>query len=54
MACGGGRTSLFLADDRLEGRDTGSEGHRKAAEYVAEEFAGPAFSPPAPTAISSR
>jgi hypothetical protein len=28
-----------LADDRLEGRDTGSEGHRKAAEYVAREFA---------------
>jgi Zn-dependent M28 family amino/carboxypeptidase len=27
-----------LADDRLEGRDTGSEGHRKAAEYVAGEF----------------
>ena len=30
---------LFLADDRLEGRDTGSEGHRKSAEYVAREFA---------------
>jgi Zn-dependent M28 family amino/carboxypeptidase len=29
----------FLADDRLEGRDTGSAGHRKAAEYVAGEFA---------------
>jgi hypothetical protein len=28
----------FLADDRLEGRDTGSAGHRKAAEYVAREF----------------
>src|SRR2546426_2873914 len=28
----------FLADDKLEGRDTGSEGHRKAAEYVAEIF----------------
>ena len=27
-----------LADDKLEGRDTGSEGHRKAAEYVAREF----------------
>jgi hypothetical protein len=27
-----------LADDRLEGRDTGSAGHRKAAEYVAEHF----------------
>ncbi len=30
---------LALADDRLEGRNTGSEGHRKAAEYVAKEFA---------------
>ncbi len=29
---------LVLADDRLEGRGTGSAGHRKAAEYVAREF----------------
>ena len=29
---------LALADDKLEGRNTGSEGHRKAAEYVAREF----------------
>ncbi len=29
----------FLADDALEGRETGSPGHRKAAEYVAGEFA---------------
>jgi hypothetical protein len=28
-----------LADDRLEGRNTGSAGHRKAAEYVSAEFA---------------
>jgi hypothetical protein len=28
----------FLASDKLEGRNTGSEGHRKAAEYVAAEF----------------
>src|SRR5262245_25491978 len=28
----------FLADDSLEGRNTGSEGHRKAAEHVAREF----------------
>ena len=28
-----------LADDRLEGRNTGSAGHLKAAEYVAGEFA---------------
>ncbi|WP_224244630.1 M28 family metallopeptidase [Hyalangium gracile] len=29
----------FLASDALEGRDTGSEGHRKAAAYVAEQLA---------------
>jgi len=29
----------FLADDRLEGRNTGSEGHRLAAEYAADQFA---------------
>jgi hypothetical protein len=29
---------VFLADDSLEGRDTGSPGHRKAAEYVAGQF----------------
>jgi hypothetical protein len=28
-----------LADDRLAGRDTGSEGHRTAAHYVADQFA---------------
>lgn len=28
----------FLADDALEGRDTGSAGHRKAAEYIASGF----------------
>src|SRR5215472_6344386 len=28
----------FLASDQLEGRNTGSEGHRKAAEYVAAQF----------------
>ena len=27
-----------LADDRMEGRNTGSAGHRKAAEYVASEW----------------
>jgi Zn-dependent M28 family amino/carboxypeptidase len=30
---------VFLADDALQGRETGSPGHRKAAEYVAGEFA---------------
>ena len=29
----------YLADDKLEGRLTGSEGHRKAAGYVAGKFA---------------
>jgi len=28
----------FLADDKLQGRDTGSEGHRLAAKYVADNF----------------
>ncbi|HMF75598.1 MAG TPA: M20/M25/M40 family metallo-hydrolase [Bryobacteraceae bacterium] len=28
----------YLADDRLEGRLTGTEGYRKAAEYVADRF----------------
>jgi Zn-dependent M28 family amino/carboxypeptidase len=28
----------FLADDSLEGRDTGSAGYEKAAQYVAEQF----------------
>lgn len=30
----------FLADDLLEGRDTGSRGHEIAARYVASEFEG--------------
>jgi len=29
---------IFLADDMLRGRDTGSEGYRVAANYVAAEF----------------
>jgi Zn-dependent M28 family amino/carboxypeptidase len=28
----------FLASDKLEGRNTGSEGHRQAAQYVAAQF----------------
>jgi hypothetical protein len=28
----------FLADDKLEGRNTGSEGYRKAVEYVAAQY----------------
>jgi Zn-dependent M28 family amino/carboxypeptidase len=35
----------FLADDALEGRDTGSEGHRKAAAYVAEQFKAAGLAP---------
>ena len=27
----------FLADDNMQGRDTGTESHRRAAEYVAGE-----------------
>lgn len=29
---------LFLADDALEGRETGSAAHRRAADYVASQF----------------
>lgn len=29
---------LFLADDSLEGRQTGTEGEKKAAEYIADRF----------------
>ena len=29
---------LFLADDKLEGRNAGSEGHGQAVEYVAGQF----------------
>ena len=35
----------FLASDELEGRDTGSEGHRKAAAYVAEQFKAAGLAP---------
>ena len=30
---------VALSNDEMEGRDTGTEGYRKAAEYVAEQFA---------------
>ena len=29
---------VYLSDDSLQGRETGSEGHRKAANYVADQF----------------
>jgi len=35
----------FLADDRLEGRDTGSRGHEIAAAYVASQFDGLGLKP---------
>jgi hypothetical protein len=35
----------FLASDALEGRDTGSEGYRKAAAYVAEQLAAAGVKP---------
>jgi Zn-dependent M28 family amino/carboxypeptidase len=35
----------FLASDALEGRDTGSEGHRKAAAYVAEQLKAAGLAP---------
>ena len=35
----------FLADDKLQGRDTGSEGHRLAAQYVADNFKGGGLKP---------
>ena len=31
---------MFLSDDKLEGRQTGTEGERKAAEYIASRFEG--------------
>src|SRR5205823_5271847 len=35
----------FLADDLLEGRDTGSRGHEIAAAYVASQFLGLGLKP---------
>lgn len=35
----------YLADDALEGRETGSVGHRKAADYVAKQFAAAGLQP---------
>jgi hypothetical protein len=35
----------FLANDNLQGRDTGSEGHLKAARYIAGEFERDGLSP---------
>jgi Zn-dependent M28 family amino/carboxypeptidase len=35
----------FLASDALEGRDTGSEGHRQAAAYVADQFKAAGLAP---------
>jgi Zn-dependent M28 family amino/carboxypeptidase len=35
----------FLASDELQGRDTGSDGHKKAAAYVAEQFKAAGLAP---------
>ena len=35
----------YLASDDLQGRDTGSEGHKKAAAYVAEQFKAAGLTP---------
>ena len=35
----------LLADDLLEGRDTGAKGHEIAARYVATQFAGMGLTP---------
>jgi hypothetical protein len=43
----------FLADDKLEGRNTGSEGHRKAAQYVAEQFERAGLRPAGKTYLQS-
>lgn len=40
----------YLADDKLEGRNTGSAGYRKAAAYVAGEFERAGLNLPARTA----
>jgi len=43
----------FLADDRLEGRDTGSEGFKKAQAYAVEQLQKAGLEPAAPTASTS-
>src|SRR5215213_2690250 len=35
----------FLASDDLAGRDTGSDGHKRAAAYVAEQFKASGLAP---------
>ena len=45
---------LVLADDQLEGRGTGSPGHRKAAEYWRESSSGPGSNPPGPRGTCSQ
>jgi Zn-dependent M28 family amino/carboxypeptidase len=35
----------FLASDDMRGRDTGSDGHRRSAEYVAKQFADAGLQP---------
>src|SRR5262245_25403117 len=40
---------LFLADDRLEGRGTGTRGHEIAAAYMAAQLAGAGLEPGGPS-----
>ncbi len=40
---------VYLADDKLEGRETGSPGHRQAAEYIAGEFERSGLKPAGPS-----
>ena len=42
---------VWLSDDALQGRAAGSEGHRKAAEYVAAEFKKQGLTPGAGTSF---
>lgn len=44
----------YIASDELEGRDTGSEGQRKAAEYIANHFQSVGLSPIVPGPFGSR
>ncbi len=45
---------LYLADDSLEGRETGSEGYRKAARYVETRFRNAGLEPAGTSGYSQR
>ena len=44
----------FLADDKLQGRDTGSDGYREAVKYVAGKMETFGLKPAGRRAICSR